>query len=90
METKNQITDYRHIIFFQGDAATGFLDILDAFGEKRTIEALLEYDTQPENCRHTDSSPAGSSDTVLQIDNKYELTWNYKFGTIGLCEITIT
>ena len=88
MKTNQATTDYRHIVFLQGDEANSFLDILDTFGIEKTIEALLEYDTCPESCRHTNYNPAGSSDTSFCTSGGYELTWNYKLGYIGLCEVT--
>jgi len=91
METKHYgKVDFRHIIFLQGDDANLALDVLDVFGETKTIEMLLKYDTCDLGCRRTEQSPSGESDTVhwQRLNNKaYELAYNMKLGTIGLCEI---
>jgi len=88
MKTNQATKDYRHIIFLQGDEATEALSNLDLRGIESTINMLLEYDLCPEDCRHSDSSPAGDSDTSFQLLNGLELTWNNRLGYIGLCEVT--
>lgn len=85
---KTATKDYRHIIFLQGDGATEALSNLDIRGIESTVDMLKEYDLCPEACRHTDENPAGKSDTSFCTSDGYELTWNERFGYIGLCEIT--
>jgi len=87
META-KVTDYRHIVFLQGDAAMEALSNLELRGIESTINMLTEYDLSPESCRHTDYSPAGESDTSFITKNGFELTWNDRLGYIGLCELT--
>jgi len=88
MKTKLAPTDYRHIIFLQGEEATEALLNLDTRGIDSTVNMLAEYDTEPESCRHTDESPAGGSDTSFRTLDGFELTWNNRLGYIGLCKVT--
>lgn len=84
---KTKTTDYRHIVFLQGDNAIEALSVYEEGGHLAALDFLLQYDLCPEACRHTDYSPAGETDDLICWD-RWELVINERYGYIGLCELS--
>lgn len=72
---------YEDIIFMQGEEANEALEILESKGEIAVIEFLSNWDygDGPIN----EESQAGISDRTFK-DGDYLLTWNFRWGYIGL------
>lgn len=80
MTTKNFV--YENVVFAQGEEATEPFEILAKEGE----EAVIEYLSQWHDCgKHmTHNKPSrGSTDTFYEADG-FILSWNHRFGYIGL------
>ena len=74
------------IIFFQGDGANEYLDLLDRKGERAVVKQLMEY-WQPGNHDLAHELSAGSSDyqEFIKVDGiEFVLTYNTNLNYIGL------
>ena len=74
------------IIFFQGDDANEYLDLLDRKGERAAVKQLMEY-WQPGNHDLAHELSAGSSDyqEFIKVDGiEFVLTYNTNLNYIGL------
>ena len=76
------------LLFYQGDAAQDWLNMLDREGEHATTEKLLDHflstDAEPEpQKRH----PTGAEDNTFHLHKPvytYQLSYNDRIGYIGL------
>ena len=72
----------QHIVFFQGNDAEIPLDMIKDQGEEVAIEYLEQWDFG--EGQEYDYPYWGNGDTVYKQDDLI-LTYNKKFGYIGLC-----
>ena len=73
---------YQRIVFMQGDEATEPLDILNRDGVDAAIEYLAQWDMEPGES--FDEPASGESDDVHETDDGYRMSWNQRYGYIGL------
>jgi len=74
------------IIFFQGDGANEYLDLLDRKGERAVVKQLMEY-WQPGNHDMAKELSAGNSDyqEAIKVNGiEFILTYNTGLNYIGL------
>ena len=74
------------IIFFQGDGANEYLDLLDRKGERAVVKQLMEY-WQPGNHDMAKELSAGNSDyqEAIKVNGiEFILTYNTRLNYIGL------
>lgn len=73
---------YEDVVFFQGDAATEHLDLLENEGPEAVVKTLSEWHYPNEHEIRTEL-PHGTTDRTFEKDG-YILSWNRNVGTIGL------
>lgn len=72
------------LVFIQGEEANPFLDLIEETGYDKCLEQLRDYIVDcPEI---TDSAPYGSSDTVIDFDNGFILSYNSSVGYVSLTQ----
>lgn len=74
---------YQRIVFCQGLDAIGPLRVLDENGPDSAVEYLAQWDSS-DACEYYDEPASGESDSVVETDDGYRLSWNWELGYIGL------
>ena len=78
---------YLSRIFFQGEEAVPWLDMLDDHGEEYTVKQILSNTTEPPDPFVSRDKPYGEEDMFQIFDHgsySFVLTWNHRRGYIGL------